>query len=69
MVSSLYIHIPFCASKCYYCDFNSYVSTSDVMDRYLDGLDRELQAVAAYYEHAPLQTVFFGGGTPTIFDA
>ncbi|MGZ4032746.1 MAG: radical SAM family heme chaperone HemW, partial [Tumebacillaceae bacterium] len=69
MVSSLYIHIPFCASKCYYCDFNSYVSTSDVMDRYLDGLDRELQAVAASYEHAPLQTVFFGGGTPTIFDA
>ncbi|MGZ4111498.1 MAG: radical SAM family heme chaperone HemW [Tumebacillaceae bacterium] len=69
MVSSLYIHIPFCASKCYYCDFNSYVSTPDVMDRYLDGLDRELQAVAASYEHAPLQTVFFGGGTPTIFDA
>jgi oxygen-independent coproporphyrinogen III oxidase len=68
-VSSLYIHIPFCASKCYYCDFNSYVSTSDVMDRYLDGLDRELQAVASAYDHAPLKTVFFGGGTPTIFDA
>ena len=67
--SSLYIHIPFCASKCYYCDFNSYVSTPDVMDRYLDGLDRELAEVAAAYEHAPLQTVFFGGGTPTIFDA
>ena len=68
-VSSLYIHIPFCASKCYYCDFNSYVSTPDVMDRYLDGLDRELAAVAAAYDHAPLHTVFFGGGTPTIFDA
>ncbi|KEO83776.1 coproporphyrinogen III oxidase [Tumebacillus flagellatus] len=68
-VSSLYVHIPFCASKCYYCDFNSYVSTSDVMDRYLDGLDRELELVAASYQHEPLQTVFFGGGTPTIFDA
>lgn len=68
-VSSLYIHIPFCASKCYYCDFNSYVSTSDVMDRYLLGLDRELQAVSDAYDHAPLQTVFFGGGTPTMFDA
>jgi oxygen-independent coproporphyrinogen III oxidase len=68
-VSSLYIHIPFCASKCYYCDFNSYVSTPDVMDRYLDGLDRELEAVAASYAYNPLQTVFFGGGTPTIFDA
>lgn len=68
-VSSLYIHIPFCASKCYYCDFNSYVSTPDVMDRYLDGLDRELEAVASAYPYDPLQTVFFGGGTPTIFDA
>jgi oxygen-independent coproporphyrinogen III oxidase len=68
-VSSLYVHIPFCASKCYYCDFNSYVSTPDVMDRYLDGLDRELARVAADYEHDPLQTVFIGGGTPTIFDA
>nr|WP_236588180.1 radical SAM family heme chaperone HemW [Tumebacillus amylolyticus] len=65
----MYVHIPFCASKCYYCDFNSYVSTSDVMDRYLDGLDRELEAVSSAYEHLPLQTVFFGGGTPTIFDA
>ncbi|TCP53301.1 oxygen-independent coproporphyrinogen-3 oxidase [Tumebacillus sp. BK434] len=68
-VSSLYVHIPFCASKCYYCDFNSYVSTSDVMDRYLDGLDREMELVAAAYDHEPLQTVFFGGGTPTMFDA
>jgi len=67
-VRSLYVHIPFCASKCYYCDFNSYVSTSDVMDRYLDGLDRELELVAAAYPHEPLQTVFFGGGTPTMFD-
>ena len=39
------------------------------MDRYLDGLDRELAAVSAAYDHAPLHTVFFGGGTPTIFDA
>jgi oxygen-independent coproporphyrinogen-3 oxidase len=68
-VSSLYIHIPFCASKCYYCDFNSYVSTPDVMDRYLDGLDLELKAVAESYDSLPLETVFFGGGTPTIFDA
>jgi oxygen-independent coproporphyrinogen-3 oxidase len=68
-VSSLYVHIPFCASKCYYCDFNSYVSTSDVMERYLDGLDREMEMVAASYEHDPLKTVFFGGGTPTMFDS
>ncbi|MFD2172141.1 radical SAM family heme chaperone HemW [Tumebacillus lipolyticus] len=68
-VSSLYVHIPFCASKCYYCDFNSYVSTSDVMERYLNGLDLELERVAADYDHDLLKTVFFGGGTPTMFDS
>ncbi|GIM47352.1 coproporphyrinogen III oxidase [Collibacillus ludicampi] len=67
--TSLYIHIPFCASKCYYCDFNSYVSTSDVMDRYLDALDKELSLLANEYNWKPLRTVFFGGGTPTIFNA
>jgi oxygen-independent coproporphyrinogen III oxidase len=66
--TSLYIHIPFCASKCYYCDFNSYVSTSDVMDRYLDALERELSFLAQEFPWKPLRTVFFGGGTPTIFD-
>ncbi|HEU4963139.1 MAG TPA: radical SAM family heme chaperone HemW, partial [Bacilli bacterium] len=44
-------------------------STPDVMDRYLQGLDLELARVAESYHPAPLQTVFFGGGTPTIFNA
>jgi len=63
------MHIPFCASKCYYCDFNSYVSTPDVMDRYLDGFEQEMRLVAESYEHDPLKTVFIGGGTPTILNA
>lgn len=66
--SSLYIHIPFCASKCYYCDFNSYVSNSETMERYLDALDFEMQQVASRYTYEPLKTVFFGGGTPTMLD-
>ncbi|WP_018130366.1 radical SAM family heme chaperone HemW [Effusibacillus pohliae] len=66
--SSLYIHIPFCASKCYYCDFNSYVSTGEVMDRYLDALDKEIELLAGELPWRPLETVFFGGGTPTMFD-
>ncbi|WP_231705787.1 coproporphyrinogen-III oxidase family protein, partial [Effusibacillus lacus] len=68
MPSSLYIHIPFCASKCYYCDFNSYVSTGEVMDRYLDALDIEMGILSREMNWEPLQTVFFGGGTPTMFD-
>lgn len=66
--SSLYIHIPFCASKCYYCDFNSYVSTGEVMDRYLDGLEKEMERLSQELPWQPLRTVFFGGGTPTMFD-
>ncbi|MFC4766339.1 radical SAM family heme chaperone HemW [Effusibacillus consociatus] len=66
--SSLYIHIPFCASKCYYCDFNSYVSTGEVMDRYLDGLEKEMELLSKELPWEPLKTVFFGGGTPTMFD-
>lgn len=67
--SSLYVHIPFCASKCYYCDFNSYVSTGEVMDRYLDGLEQEIGLLAKEMSWEPLQTVFFGGGTPTMFNS
>lgn len=67
--SSLYVHIPFCASKCYYCDFNSYVSTGDVIDRYLDGLEKEMELLAAELPRQPLKTVFFGGGTPSLLDA
>lgn len=69
IASSLYVHIPFCASKCYYCDFNSYVSTSDVMDRYLDGIEQEIKLLATEMQWEPLKTVFFGGGTPTLLDA
>lgn len=64
--SSLYIHIPFCASKCYYCDFNSYVASEGVIDRYLSALDRELALLAEEERWEPLRTVFFGGGTPTL---
>lgn len=67
--SSLYVHIPFCASKCYYCDFNSYVSTGDVIDRYLDGLDKEMGLLSKELPWDPLKTVFFGGGTPSLLDA
>ncbi len=66
---SLYVHIPFCASKCWYCDFNSYVQSDAAKTRYTTALLRELALLAEEYQTSGdrlrLDTVFFGGGTPT----
>ncbi|MDA8119236.1 MAG: radical SAM family heme chaperone HemW [Gammaproteobacteria bacterium] len=69
-ITSLYIHIPFCASKCFYCDFNSYVTPPAVRQAYVEQLNRELTLVRDEYfgthSRPVLDTVFFGGGTPTM---
>ncbi|MBM4053203.1 MAG: radical SAM family heme chaperone HemW [Planctomycetes bacterium] len=62
-LSSLYIHIPFCAKKCDYCDFNSVVSESGIIDHYLHAVERELNVFEGKYSY---DTVYIGGGTPTI---
>ncbi|HHT9118057.1 MAG TPA: radical SAM family heme chaperone HemW [Candidatus Hypogeohydataceae bacterium YC38] len=59
--TALYVHIPFCIQRCYYCDFNSSLYNQAVASRYLEALGRELEEVKAY----PLKTVYIGGGTPT----
>ncbi len=65
-VDALYVHIPFCPHKCFYCDFNSYVVESeDPVWQYLYALERELEWTAGLQPDVPLQTVFVGGGTPT----
>ncbi|GMA56158.1 hypothetical protein GCM10025858_06610 [Alicyclobacillus sacchari] len=43
---SLYVHIPFCKSRCFYCDFNTYVAPERVMEEYVEGLAREWEMVA-----------------------
>ncbi|MFD1677797.1 radical SAM family heme chaperone HemW [Alicyclobacillus fodiniaquatilis] len=63
--TSLYVHIPFCKSRCFYCDFNTYVAPEHVMENYANALDAEFAQLAPAAA-APLQTVFFGGGTPTL---
>ena len=62
-VSSLYVHVPFCAHKCEYCAFYSEASNGDVTNRYVRALVRELELVA--HDLKP-QTIFFGGGTPSL---
>lgn len=62
----LYIHVPFCAQKCYYCDFNSYKINSNQKKEYLINIEREMQFYKDEFKDKCFDTVFFGGGTPSI---
>ena len=64
-VTSLYIHVPFCAAKCEYCAFFSEAAQGDLVNRYVAALGRELEIVAP--ELKP-RTIFFGGGTPSLLN-
>ncbi|MEX2219786.1 MAG: radical SAM family heme chaperone HemW [Phycisphaerales bacterium] len=63
---SLYIHIPFCFHKCHYCDFYSLVDTRDRQEPFVLRLERELAALAPWASGGPLDTIFVGGGTPSL---
>jgi putative oxygen-independent coproporphyrinogen III oxidase len=66
---ALYIHWPFCASKCPYCDFNSHVREGGVDHaRFRAALRRELAHEAARIGRRPLASIFFGGGTPSLME-
>ncbi len=61
----LYVHIPFCATKCPYCDFNTYAGIESQMEPYLAALRSEIDLWGAVLGGPRLDTVFFGGGTPS----
>ena len=68
--TGLYVHWPFCAAKCPYCDFNSHVRHRPVdQAAYAAALVRELEHVVATSDRAPITSVFFGGGTPSLMEA
>lgn len=58
---ALYIHIPFCAQKCLYCDFPSYAGKENCMTDYATALAKEIKSI----KHRKIKTIFIGGGTPT----
>jgi oxygen-independent coproporphyrinogen-3 oxidase len=62
----IYIHIPFCAHICPYCDFNTYAGKDDLMPHYVDSVMRELEMRAGEAGDRPAATVYFGGGTPSL---
>jgi putative oxygen-independent coproporphyrinogen III oxidase len=65
---SLYVHFPWCVRKCPYCDFNSYTLTGELAQGpYLERLGRDLAAQAPAVRGRTVQTVFLGGGTPSLF--
>ncbi|MES2473596.1 MAG: radical SAM family heme chaperone HemW [Pseudomonadota bacterium] len=67
MSFGVYVHWPFCAAKCPYCDFNSHVRTAIDEDGWVDGILAELDWVAETQTHRPVvETIFFGGGTPSL---
>ncbi len=65
---SLYVHMPWCVRKCPYCDFNSYTLKDSLPEaQYVAALERDLEAQAPNVQGRPIVSVFFGGGTPSLF--
>lgn len=63
-MAGIYIHIPFCKTRCIYCDFFS-TTRSEQKERYIWSLCRELKMRRDYLQGAPIDTIYFGGGTPS----
>jgi oxygen-independent coproporphyrinogen-3 oxidase len=64
-VTSLYVHVPFCAQKCAYCAFYSEASSGELINRFVHALVREMEIVA---DDLQPRTIFFGGGTPSLLN-
>ena len=64
--AGLYIHIPFCKSKCGYCSFNSISAQRSQADTYLQTLQHQIADTTIFGQHLTFDSIFFGGGTPTL---
>ena len=65
-ISSLYLHVPFCAAFCHYCDFARQIYRTDAADRWLDAVEKELSGTPI---SSNLETIYIGGGTPSCLNA
>ena len=67
---SLYIHVPWCVRKCPYCDFNSHEAGSDIPEtEYIQALLNDLEQDLHWVQGRPIESIFFGGGTPSLLSA
>lgn len=64
--AGLYIHVPFCSSKCNYCDFNSYTGKIDLADEYFNSMKKEIEHYEQEMKYYLVDTIFIGGGTPSV---
>jgi len=69
MTAGLYVHVPFCLTRCGYCDFNAYAGLGHLASRYVDALEAEAGLWADAWQGERFGSVFLGGGTPTTLDA
>ena len=66
----VYIHIPFCKQKCYYCDFVSYTNNEKYFEKYVQALIMEIDNFFQKNNNeTEIETIYIGGGTPSIIDA
>ncbi len=68
-MAGLYIHVPFCKQKCTYCDFASYPKEIGKTESYFASLYREIEGRAKQYENTKIDTIYIGGGTPSVVPA
>ena len=61
----LYVHVPFCKTKCPYCDFNTYQGIENLIEPFLPALTTEIECWGETLAHSAVKSVFFGGGTPS----
>ncbi|SUY31498.1 radical SAM family heme chaperone HemW [Clostridium perfringens] len=66
---SLYIHIPFCAQKCLYCDFPSFARKDHLRKAYIEALNKEIISLREKNNNIEINTIFIGGGTPSVLEA
>ena len=67
-MAGIYIHIPFCFKACYYCDFHFSTSLNS-KDQIISAICKELQLKRNYFDSGLIETIYFGGGTPSILDS
>ena len=65
---SIYVHIPFCSSKCYYCSFCSFYKPKEEHERYFKAVINEIKCKSQRFKNYFVKTIYFGGGTPSVVD-
>jgi putative oxygen-independent coproporphyrinogen III oxidase len=68
MNAGLYVHVPFCLTRCGYCDFNAYADLDHLAGRYVDALRAEADRAALGWEGISFASIYLGGGTPTTLE-